>query len=276
MKKEYYHDPIPSLLNGTHKFAPKFEAIWQVIKSWDINVPEAYGGYCGATGNHVMAILNGWLDTMIETGKYHPEQWMKYVPQEEYATYFQLERKFTDAAVNEFNTHQCQFTYLCMRLRRAEFLEMWVESIDPVDKLDSSLLLNSLETPTPDVENAVEKDWEHIISTFVIQKATENFMFDLVNEEDVIRFCEELESGLVFEFMTSCKVLKYCAVLYDDHPDGYAIYLHTTPCQTETYTELKFILTSSGIYFDTYDKTNTRTPEDDTSSFTDAMSIIKE
>lgn len=29
-----------------------FEAIWQAIKTWDINVPAAYNGYCGATGNH--------------------------------------------------------------------------------------------------------------------------------------------------------------------------------------------------------------------------------
>jgi hypothetical protein len=37
---------------------PRFEAVWQVIKTWDINVPSAYGGYCGATGNHVRAILD--------------------------------------------------------------------------------------------------------------------------------------------------------------------------------------------------------------------------
>lgn len=37
---------------------PEFEAVWQAIKTWDINVPGAYGGYCGATGNHVRAILD--------------------------------------------------------------------------------------------------------------------------------------------------------------------------------------------------------------------------
>jgi hypothetical protein len=46
-------DPTPEMLAS-----PKFEAVWQAIKSWDINVPEAYGGYCGATGNHVRAILD--------------------------------------------------------------------------------------------------------------------------------------------------------------------------------------------------------------------------
>lgn len=37
--------------------SPQFEAIWQAIKSWDVNVPEAYGGYCGANGSHVAMIL---------------------------------------------------------------------------------------------------------------------------------------------------------------------------------------------------------------------------
>ena len=36
-----------------------FEAIWQVIKSWDINVPAYYTGYCGANGSHVKLILDG-------------------------------------------------------------------------------------------------------------------------------------------------------------------------------------------------------------------------
>lgn len=45
--------PLPEELS-----TPDFEAIWRVIKTWDINVPEAYNGYCGATGNHVKAILD--------------------------------------------------------------------------------------------------------------------------------------------------------------------------------------------------------------------------
>lgn len=35
-----------------------FDTIWRVIKTWDINVPHAYGGYCGATGNHARAIYD--------------------------------------------------------------------------------------------------------------------------------------------------------------------------------------------------------------------------
>jgi len=46
-------DPSPEDLE-----TPEFEVIWQVIKTWDINVPEAYKGYCGANGNHVKAILD--------------------------------------------------------------------------------------------------------------------------------------------------------------------------------------------------------------------------
>lgn len=36
----------------------EFNAIWKVIKAWDVNVPEYYRGYCGANGSHVMLILN--------------------------------------------------------------------------------------------------------------------------------------------------------------------------------------------------------------------------
>ena len=35
---------------------PVWNAIWDEIKTWDINVPTEYVGYSGATGNHVTAI----------------------------------------------------------------------------------------------------------------------------------------------------------------------------------------------------------------------------
>ena len=47
-----WDDPPSWLLND-----PRFNAVWECIKRWDINVPDAYHGYCGATGNHVYAIL---------------------------------------------------------------------------------------------------------------------------------------------------------------------------------------------------------------------------
>jgi hypothetical protein len=47
-------DPTPEMLAGHEQF----DAIWNCIKTWDINVPGAYSGYCGATGNHARAILD--------------------------------------------------------------------------------------------------------------------------------------------------------------------------------------------------------------------------
>lgn len=38
--------------------SPLFQAIWSVLKSWDVNVPEFYDGYCGANGSHVLLIMN--------------------------------------------------------------------------------------------------------------------------------------------------------------------------------------------------------------------------
>lgn len=56
--------PTPEMLND-----PTFNAIWNVIKSWDINVPDAYSGYCGATGNHVRAILDALPASLAERGE---------------------------------------------------------------------------------------------------------------------------------------------------------------------------------------------------------------
>lgn len=46
-------DPTPDMLASA-----EFEAVWQCIKSWDVNVPDVYCGYMGCTGNHVRAILD--------------------------------------------------------------------------------------------------------------------------------------------------------------------------------------------------------------------------
>jgi hypothetical protein len=60
----------------THKqqTSPDFEVIWQVIKDWDIHVPNVNnaGEYTHATGNHVRAILDAFPqpsreETMIQT-----------------------------------------------------------------------------------------------------------------------------------------------------------------------------------------------------------------
>lgn len=52
-KMNNFPDPTPEMLETL-----EFKAIWQCIKSWDINVPEKYSGYMGANGNHVRAIID--------------------------------------------------------------------------------------------------------------------------------------------------------------------------------------------------------------------------
>jgi hypothetical protein len=54
-------DPTPAMRDS-----PIFEAIWQTIKRWDVNVPDVYAGYCGATGNHVRAILDALPSRAVE------------------------------------------------------------------------------------------------------------------------------------------------------------------------------------------------------------------
>lgn len=44
--------PTPTMVEGD----PLFDAIWNVIKSWDVNVPEHYQGYCHCNGSHVTLI----------------------------------------------------------------------------------------------------------------------------------------------------------------------------------------------------------------------------
>lgn len=47
-------DPTPAMLNDDELF----DAIWKAMKGWDIGVPGAYSGYCGALGNHAAAIYS--------------------------------------------------------------------------------------------------------------------------------------------------------------------------------------------------------------------------
>ena len=57
MPKPFYPYPWPDP-TPAHLADPRFEKIWQAIKSWDIAAPGSYGGYCEANGNHVRAILD--------------------------------------------------------------------------------------------------------------------------------------------------------------------------------------------------------------------------
>ena len=58
-------DPSPEMIESNG-----FMPIWNRIKTWDIAVPHAYSGYCGATGSHVRQIM----DALYEAG-------FKVVPQ---------------------------------------------------------------------------------------------------------------------------------------------------------------------------------------------------
>lgn len=52
-----WRDPSPEELE-----IPEFEAVWECIKKWDIGLPQDIVNgnqlYSGATGNHVVAILD--------------------------------------------------------------------------------------------------------------------------------------------------------------------------------------------------------------------------
>lgn len=61
--KAPWPDPTLEMLED-----PVFNAIWHTIKSWDINVPAQYGGYCGATGNHARAILDAVREAEFQRG----------------------------------------------------------------------------------------------------------------------------------------------------------------------------------------------------------------
>ncbi len=53
LRKRVWRNPSQDMLDS-----PEFEAVWKCIRTWDVNVPEVYIGYMGATGNHVRAILD--------------------------------------------------------------------------------------------------------------------------------------------------------------------------------------------------------------------------
>jgi hypothetical protein len=66
--------------------SPLFNAIYETIKTWDINVPGAYGGYCAATGSHVKAIMDGMISNLeqqkeeVETTLYNLDKIRKDMP----------------------------------------------------------------------------------------------------------------------------------------------------------------------------------------------------
>jgi hypothetical protein len=57
-------ESMPSPM-GTDLIDPLFEAIWQTTKTWDVNAPEYYVGYCGMNGSHVLLILKAIRKAML-------------------------------------------------------------------------------------------------------------------------------------------------------------------------------------------------------------------
>lgn len=55
-------NPTPEML----KDDPIFDAIWEVIKDWDINVPEYYSGYSGGNGSHVTLIYQAIMKAPLK------------------------------------------------------------------------------------------------------------------------------------------------------------------------------------------------------------------
>lgn len=53
------HKPMPNPTEAMLK-DPVWCAIWNTIKSWDVNVPEFYNGYCGANGSHATLIYEAF------------------------------------------------------------------------------------------------------------------------------------------------------------------------------------------------------------------------
>lgn len=41
--------------------SPEFNALWDIIKHWDINVSDYYKGYCGGNGSHVTLLLEALM-----------------------------------------------------------------------------------------------------------------------------------------------------------------------------------------------------------------------
>jgi len=65
-EKNNWPDPTPEMMESQ-----EFNAIWKLIKTWDICVPEIDGDgvYSGATGNHVRAIIDAIKNSRPETIK---------------------------------------------------------------------------------------------------------------------------------------------------------------------------------------------------------------
>ena len=54
---KHSNSPMPSP-SKEELDSPEFNAIWDIIKHWDISVPSYYNGYTGGNGSHVKLIID--------------------------------------------------------------------------------------------------------------------------------------------------------------------------------------------------------------------------
>jgi hypothetical protein len=89
--------PWPRTVSHAMRHDPRFDAIWDIIKTWDIAVPEVYSGYCGATGSHVAAIL-GAIDANADwTSEAKMAESIETSPKDGTEVYLELQTKWVKA-----------------------------------------------------------------------------------------------------------------------------------------------------------------------------------
>lgn len=60
---------MPNPTEHEYLYDPIFNAIWQVTKTWDVNAPEYYEGYCGFNGSHVKIIMDAVKAQLLQQGE---------------------------------------------------------------------------------------------------------------------------------------------------------------------------------------------------------------
>ena len=51
----------------------EFEALWEVMKGWDIGAKEYYSGHTGCMGNHIMIVLKALSKENVERVRFNME-----------------------------------------------------------------------------------------------------------------------------------------------------------------------------------------------------------
>jgi hypothetical protein len=131
-------DPTPEMLAS-----PEFEAVWQCIKKWDINVPDAYVGYCGATGNHVRAILDALRAIPVRALPYPTKEAVGQAVKDGNLEYWRASQR-QEAAFKDWK--ECGFAGECPQCQDGSLVDYITRA---VVALSPPLVLSP---PTPDQE----------------------------------------------------------------------------------------------------------------------------